>query len=180
MTGSNTPTEFTRIAPLPAESRNDQTNELLSMAGDYAERNIFTTMVRHPRLYKRWVPYGTAMLHSRLPARDRELLILRTAHRCACSYEWVEHARFVVEVGIAAPELELLQAGPEATGWSQSDQDLIRAVDEFVDEQVLSDSTWLALSGRYTQSLMIELLMVIGHYLALGMTLNSLGVPLES
>ena len=62
-----------RIPPLSGDKIDDETAELLSRVGPFADRNIFTTMVRHPRLYKRWVPYGTAMLYSKLPARDREL-----------------------------------------------------------------------------------------------------------
>ena len=168
-----------RIPPLSGDKIDDETAELLSRVGPFADRNIFTTMVRHPRLYKRWVPYGTAMLYSKLPARDRELLILRTAHRCACVYEWTEHVRAAADVEITGPEIERIQSDSETPGWSEADRSLIRAVDEFIDQRRISDSTWSALSHRYSQSLMIEVLLVIGHYLGLGMTLNSLGVPTE-
>jgi alkylhydroperoxidase family enzyme len=169
-----------RIAPLPPAERDESTQELLSMVGPYAEHNIFTTMVRHPRLYKRWVPFGTAMLYARLPARDRELLILRTSYRCGCAYEWTQHKEIAPEAGISAREIELVQKGPDQAEWSPFDAALVGAVDELLDENLISDATWQTLTERYDERLLIEVPMVVGHYYALGLTLNSLRVPLES
>ncbi|HEX5050362.1 MAG TPA: hypothetical protein VFZ65_01190 [Planctomycetota bacterium] len=74
-----------RIPPITPAERDEDTDQLLDMVGDFRNNNIFLTLVRHPRAYKRLVPWGTVMLFGTIPPRDRELLILRTAHRCGCT-----------------------------------------------------------------------------------------------
>jgi alkylhydroperoxidase family enzyme len=165
---------------VPARERDAETQELLTNAGPFAELNIFTTMVRHRRLYKRWLPYGTAMLYARLPPRDRELLILRTAHRCESDYEWIQHSRIGPDAGLSEAEVEQVRMAPGDGNWSDFDASLLRAVDELIDEHMISDATWNTLAERYDDSLLMEVPMVVGHYFTVGLTLNTLGVQPES
>jgi 4-carboxymuconolactone decarboxylase len=51
-------------------------------AGEAPTANIFATLVRHPGLFRRWLPFGGKLLSGKLPARDRELLSLRTGWLC--------------------------------------------------------------------------------------------------
>src|SRR5919107_5997737 len=90
--GSPRPTE-PRIPPLSPGETDDQARELLSQAGGPAAgaTNIFTTLVRRPGLFRKWMPFGGKLLAGKLPARDRELLILRTGLRCGSAYEWGQH-----------------------------------------------------------------------------------------
>ena len=69
-----------RIAPLPEAEWDDETRELLPKGS--ALLNVFTTLVRHPKLFKRWSVFaGHVLSKSTLPARERELVILRTGYR---------------------------------------------------------------------------------------------------
>ncbi len=70
-----------RIPPLPEAELDEQATELLAQVGAPARPplNIFTTLVRHPRLFRRWLPFGGVLLTGKLPARDRELR--HPAHR---------------------------------------------------------------------------------------------------
>jgi alkylhydroperoxidase family enzyme len=169
-----------RIPPLPVIERDTETQELLAAAGPFAEYNIFTTMVRHRRLYKRWLPYGTAMLYARLPPRDRELLILRTAHRCESDYEWIQHSGIAPDTGLTEAEVEQVRLAPSDGDWSDFDASLLRAVDELIDEHMISDATWNTLAQRYDDYLLIEVPMVVAHYFTVGLTLNTLGVQPEA
>jgi 4-carboxymuconolactone decarboxylase len=81
-----------RIPPLPPADRTASAQALLdgvTVAG--SEANIFTTLVRAEGLTRRWLPFGGRLLNGKLPARDRELLILRTAWNCRAEYEWAQH-----------------------------------------------------------------------------------------
>ncbi len=167
-----------RISPLEPDERDAQADELIKMVGDLANLNIFPTMLRHPRLYKRWVPYGAALLRGSLPARDRELLILRTAFRCGCTYEWGHHMA-IAGAGILSDD-ELSRIGQDGIAeWSEFDGTLLRAVDELHDQQHLSDATWSTLATRYDTPQLIEVPMIVGHYHMNAFMLNSLGVELE-
>jgi hypothetical protein len=69
--------------PLPPIPRADWDEETQALLGDRDTINIFGTLAHHPKLMKRWLVFGNHVLaKSTLPARDRELLILRTGWNC--------------------------------------------------------------------------------------------------
>lgn len=172
-----------RIPPLPADQRDDVHRELLAgvaiNGADGDELNIFATLVRHPRLFRRWLPFGGVLLTGLVPARDRELLILRTGHRCEAHYEWAQHVRIALDAGVTADEVERVRSGPDADGWDPFDAALLRAADELHESSRISDPTWAVLAERYDERQLIEVCMVVGQYHLVAFTLNSLGVEVE-
>ena len=177
-----------RITPLAPEDRDERTAELLSslrVPGENGERpdlNIFATLARHPRLLKRWSAFGGVLLYrGELPARERELLVLRTAWNCRADYEWGQHARIGVDAGLTADEVAAVanDAASADPAWSDGDAALLRAADELHADAHISDATWAALAGRWSEAQLIEVCMVVGQYHLAAFTLNSLGVQLE-
>jgi 4-carboxymuconolactone decarboxylase len=168
-----------RIPPLPPEERDDQARELLSGAGAGQATAIFDTLVRHPGLFRKWLPFGGKLLSGKLPPRERELLILRTGWRCQAEYEWGQHVVIGKEAGITDEEVERVKAGPDDEGWSDFDATLLRAADELHDDSCISDATWAALAERYDEKQLIEVTMVVGQYHLVSFALNSLGVQRE-
>jgi 4-carboxymuconolactone decarboxylase len=178
--GSPRPTA-PRIPPLSPADADDQARELLSQAGGPAAgaTNIFATLVRHPGLFRKWMPFGGKLLAGKLPARDRELLILRTGWNCRSDYEWAQHVRIARRAGISDDEIARVEDGAGAPGWSDLDALLLRAADELHADACLSDETWAALAAHYDERQLIELPMLVGHYHLVAFTLNSLGVQVE-
>jgi 4-carboxymuconolactone decarboxylase len=172
-----------RLAPLAADEQSEDQRQLLASAGAGPGAdpiNIFTTLVRHPGLFRRWLPFGGKLLQgSKLPSRDRELVILRVAWRCRAAYEWAQHVGIGRQAGLSADEIRRIAGGPDAEGWSDEDAALLRAVDELHDDSCITDATWAALAARYDEKQMIETTMLAGHYSLLAGTLNSLGVQPE-
>ncbi len=141
--------------------------------------NIFMTLVRHPGLFRKWLPFGGKLLDGKLPARERELLILRTGWRCRSEYEWGQHALIGREAGLTDEELRRIKEGPDAPGWDPFDAVLLRAADELHDDSCISDTTWDALASRYDERQLIEVPMLVGQYHLVSFALNSLGVQRE-
>jgi len=170
-----------RIPPIGEDEADEQIRALLDEVRlPNAEAvNIFATLVRYPGLYRRWMPFAGKLLAGKLPARDRELLILRSAWRCASSYEWGQHVRIAKQAGLSDDEIDRVAAGPHAPGWDAPDRALLTAVDELHDDQCIADHTWDALAARYDERQMIELPMLVGQYHMLAFALNSLGVQRE-
>ena len=170
-----------RIAPLTDEEMSDDQRELIggSASAVSAASNIFATLVRHPGLVRKWLPFGGKLLAGRLPARDRELLILRTGWHCRSPYEWGQHVVIGRSVGLTDEEIARIPAGPDGGGWDDFDATLLRAADELHADAGLSDATWSALAARYDERQLIEVPMVVGHYHLVAFTLNSLGVQRE-
>jgi 4-carboxymuconolactone decarboxylase len=169
-----------RVAPLAEDEADDQSRELLggvgSMTGPAA--NIFATLVRHPGLFRRWLPFGGKLLVGKLPGRDRELLILRTAWHTRAAYEWGQHVGIARGAGVSDEEIGRVPDGPDA-GWDEADRVLLTAADELHDDACISDATWAALARRYDTQQLIEVPMLVGHYHMVAFALNSLGVQRE-
>jgi alkylhydroperoxidase family enzyme len=169
-----------RIPPLPEAEWDDRTRELLSRAGVPGGDavNIFATLVRHPRLFRHWLPFGGALLTGSLPARDRELLVLRTAWSCRSEYEWGQHVRIAGSAGVTPEEIERV-AGTGTGGWSRHEAALLRAADELHRDDCVGDETWTTLAERYDEQQLIEVVMLVGQYRLVAGALNSLGVRRE-
>jgi alkylhydroperoxidase family enzyme len=168
-----------RLAPLPSTERTEPQRELLArvdVGGPLGEANIFTTLVRAPDLFRRWLAFGGALLGGTLPARDRELLILRTAVNCGAPYEWGQHVRVGRLAGLTDAEIARVAAGPSDMAWGADDVLLVEVADELHATYGLSDAHFDALASRYDEVQLIEVLMVVGHYHLLAMTLNALRV----
>jgi alkylhydroperoxidase family enzyme len=125
------------------------------------------------------MPFGGKLLAGKLPARERELLILRTGWRCQSVYEWGQHVLIGRHAGLTDAEIERLKDGPDAPGWDPFDAALVRAADELHDDGCITDATWATLCERYDVEQLIEVPMVVGQYHLVSYTLNSLGVQRE-
>ncbi|MGH9034115.1 MAG: carboxymuconolactone decarboxylase family protein [Acidimicrobiia bacterium] len=180
------PPQTPRIAPLPPEKYDAHARELLGAVGaeapgeDPSGLNIFTTLVRHPGLFRRWLPFAGKLLSGKLPARERELLILRTGWRCRSEYEWGQHVLIGLASGLTEEEIARVKNGADASGWDPFDAALLRAADELHDDNGISDATWDALAGRYDERQLIEVPMLVGQYHLVAYTLNTLGVQREA
>ncbi|HEV3356366.1 MAG TPA: carboxymuconolactone decarboxylase family protein [Pseudonocardiaceae bacterium] len=169
-----------RIAPVPLADRTDEQRALLTaVLGDRAP-NLFTTVVRHPTLYRTWLPFCMELLtNSVFPPRERELLIIRTAWLCGSTYELGHHRRLGTDEGLTEDDLAAVTGEP-SPAWTPRERLLIAAVDELHANHTILDATWHELSAQLTTEQLIELPMLVGHYILLAGTLSSLGVQLDS
>ena len=121
------------LQPLPAAEWDDELTPILGAGGQ--PLNIFGTLAHHPKLMKRWLVFGNHVLaKSTLPARDRELVILRSGWRCRAPYEWGQHIVIARTAGVTDDEITRVTEGPTATAWDPFDALLLRAVDELHDD----------------------------------------------
>jgi len=162
-----------RIEPTTEEDWDDETRALLDSVG---RLNIFTTLAHHPKLLKRWLVFGAHVLaKSTLPARERELLILRVGWRCGSEYEFGQHTLIGLREGLTIDEIRRITVdGPD--GWSEDDSVLLVAADELVAQQRLSDTTWAALQRRLDTEQIMDLVFAVGQYVLTCMALNSFEV----
>ena len=174
-----------RLPPLAAGEWDERLIRLLeqSPGGTDEPMHIFTTLGRaNPELFRRWLAFGGALLSGRLPGRLRELVILRTACRFDGRYEWAQHIGIAEGEGVTPAELAALggSAGElSAVSWSPLERAALQAVDETADDGAGGDATWGALDAQLDESELIELLMLIAHYLMLSTVLRSLRIQLE-
>ena len=172
----------TRVAPLPeAEWTEEMRGALGARAGAGRARHLYTTLVRHPELFKHWLVFAAQILGgSTLSPRARELVILRTGYRCKSDYEWGHHSYIAGLVGISGDEIRRVIDGPNAPGWDPFEAALLRAADELHDHQAVSDATWAVLAAQCDVKQLLDLVFTVGQYTLVSMVLNTLGIQREA
>jgi alkylhydroperoxidase family enzyme len=149
-------------------------------APDGSTLNIFATLAHHPKLLKRWLVFAThVMSKNSLPARDRELVILRVGVRCSAPYEFAQHAVIARQCDVTEEEIDRVRRGPGDPMWDSFDAALLAGVDELHDNGRVSDQTWEVLASRYTTEQLLDLLFTIGNYHLVSFVLNSCGVQID-
>jgi alkylhydroperoxidase family enzyme len=172
-----------RIEPLDVEKADPETREQLAklaaggVVGGGRVLNIFGTLAHHPELMRRWLVFGNHVLaKSTLPARERELAILRVGYLCRSEYEWGQHVLIARRCDISDAEIARVAAGPDAPGWSAADAAVLRAADELHGDQMISDATWAELGKTWSRQQLMDLVFTIGQYHLVAMALNTFGV----
>ncbi len=170
-----------RILPLPESEWDEPTGKLMeSLRREGTVYNIFTTLARHPQLLQRWLGFaGHVLWQSTLPAREREIAILRMGWLCRAEYEWGHHVVIGKQAGLSDDDITRIAEGADAPGWDAFEAALVRGVDELHADSLISDSTWRALADRYNSQQLLDYLFTCGQYKLVSMTLNSLGIQLE-
>jgi alkylhydroperoxidase family enzyme len=167
-----------RVVPVGKEGRTPAQDAMLADLSDY---NIYKTLAHNPQLYQRWSGLGQYLLNgSTLPARDREIIILRMGWLCQAPYEWAQHARIAkASANMTDAELQRIARGPESAAWSDFERTLINMVDELRYETQISNATWAAVRSKYCVDQVIDALYTAGQYQLVSMALNSAGVQLD-
>jgi alkylhydroperoxidase family enzyme len=172
-----------RIAPAPPQELRPLARIVAGIAGRIGgdgPPNIFTTLGRHPRLFRAWLRYSARLMpFGTLPRRDTELVILRVAWQCRSAYEWRQHVPIALRVGLTPDEIGRLADSAAANGFTARQRTLLAASDELLAERTLSDTTWSTLSATLDHREAIEVCLLIGNYQGLASAIGGLGIQPE-
>ena len=171
-----------RITPLV-----DLTEELQTIMGGGINSpagtplNIFGTVAYHPKLLKRFMNFAGLFLNKGLlPAREREIVILRVGWNCQSVYEFGQHTVIGQRVGLSMDEIVELTKQSTEYQWSARDQTLIAMSDELCADNCVSTTTWEELQAYWNEAELVELVMVAGTYRLVSGFLNTMGVELDA
>ena len=175
--------------PRPTEPRIEPISEFegelaeimaTALTHDGRPLNIFGTLGKHPKLLKRFNLLGGFLLNKgQVPARERELVILRVGANARAEYEFGQHTVIGRDCGLTDDEIAALTREPDAHPWSDDDRALIALADDLHADDCVTDSTWAALTTRWDDAQLVELLIVAGFYRLVSGFLNSTGVQLD-
>mmetsp|Transcript_19121 Transcript_19121/g.27190 ORF Transcript_19121/g.27190 Transcript_19121/m.27190 type:complete len:224 (+) Transcript_19121:175-846(+) len=156
---------------LPADSFKNKYAPL-NVIGTIAKSEVAASFLDH------WV--SSKKLAS-LTNREQELIILRQAVHYRSNYVWKHHVIIGSEFGITGTEIEALQQIPFKSPESFSDRDtgLIAFTDDFTMKRTVSNETWQQYSSFFKEGEIIEIILVVSHYVFFSLTNNSLCVEIE-
>ena len=142
---------------------------------------LFRVMAREPRLFRRFMA-GALLDKGTLSLRQREIAIDRTCARCRAEYEWGVHVAFFGKrVGFGDTENRaIVNSGADEDCWSSSEKIIIRMMDQLHDSADIDDALWRDASKEFTESQLMELIMLAGLYHMVSFMVKATRLPLES
>lgn len=148
-------------------------------ASDTSEMPEYMRIIaKHGPLFRVHMEIGSAIFAGLLPARERELAVLRVGWLCQAPYEWGEHVVIAQRSGIDPEEVSRVVAGSADPGWSRHESAILKGVEELLADHELSDTTYEILRSRWSEEQFIEYLFVVGHYQMTAIVQNALRIPL--
>ena len=171
-----------RIAP-PSPGEQSRVFRALSVVSARFGRakvpEIFTVFGKNPRIFWAWLFFASRLMpYGKLPGAVREKIILRTAWNCRSRYEWGQHVELGLKAGVRDAEILAITRGPGAFA-DPCERAVMQACDEVLANKCIADDTWETLRTHYNEKLLIEIVILIGHYEMLAGFLNSAGLSLE-
>jgi alkylhydroperoxidase family enzyme len=174
-----------RVAPLANEEIGQAAFDLVNKVRAGAGAGPTTDMpeymrivLKHPALFEPNMVLGDVLYNGVIPARERELAVLRCGWLCRAPFEWGEHVRIGQRFGLTPAEIERVLEGSSAAGWSEHDAAILRGTEEMIADHAVSDATWDVLARTWTEEQLIEFPFMIGNYVAIALVQNTLRVPL--
>jgi alkylhydroperoxidase family enzyme len=141
---------------------------------------ISRTFQRYPKLAEpRSTGSNYVNQHSKLDARYRELLILRTGWNCQSEYEWSQHVGSVGRAREKGLDPLKIAEGPTAAGWDPFDVVLLNAADELYRDSTISDRTWNAMAEHFDTTMLLNATITAANYRMVSVALNALGVQID-
>jgi alkylhydroperoxidase family enzyme len=169
-----------RIAPLADSDLSPDQQAAVAALRDtpVGVLNIFRTLAQAPDALEAFLTWGKYILSKRnaLPAREREIVVLRIGYLCRSGYEWAQHVAIGKRAGLTADEIARIKTGE---GFGDADGALIRACDELHARQFVSDDVWAALQTHFSEKQCMDVVFTAGQYTQVSMMLNTFGVQLD-
>jgi 4-carboxymuconolactone decarboxylase len=109
----------------------------------------------------------------------RELAILRTAKDCHSIYEWTQHVPAAKHVGVSDEQIAAIENWQNAKCFSEVERLVLQFTDEVNANVKAGRQTLEALKKHLTPGMIIELLIIIGHWRQTASILETTEVELE-
>jgi len=175
-----------RIAPLAPEEFDEAALDLVmavrkSLGVDEMDEipEVFGVMLRDPGLFRCQMDMGVQLLgKGSISKRERELAILRTGWLAQAPFEWGEHVDIAKRYGVTGEEIERVTIGSTAPGWNEHDRAILKAVEELLDDRMISDATWNELAKNWDERQLMEFPVLVGQYFTIAIQQNSLRIRL--
>lgn len=166
------------VSPITLEIEEILAGSIKSVNGEHL--HLFGTMAHHPKMLKRFLAFGGFFLNrGLLPAREREIVILRVGWNTASVYEFGQHTVIGRNCGLRDDEIAALAGDPSRHGWSDRDRGLITMTDEICADDCVSEPTWKELRAGWSDAELCELVLLVGVYRMVAGFLNTMGVELD-
>lgn len=166
------------MKPLKPDNWPDELDDIQSFLG--TPLHIHSMMAHHPALLEAWMPLRNHVVAKcSLSARQRELLILRTAHNCDSDYEWQHHTERGLLAGLEQTEIDRVRLGADAAGWQRDEAFLLAAADDCHGNSCISEAILVELEHYFSPQQQLDIVVTVGMYMILATIIKTWNVPIE-
>lgn len=143
-----------------------------------AELNVHKVLANNPELHEAFRDFGSTIWQSGgLTPRDREFVILSTAHQIGAAYEWQQHVRIALDEGIPEAHIQAVSSG-DLDELAPEHAAIVRYVRHFVDSSI-DDEVHDELASYYDDETVLGIGMLTGVYIGFGKLIEAHEVELE-
>lgn len=121
---------------------------------------------------------GRLLMGGSIPAREREIVILRTAYLVGSQYEIAQHALLGLDAGMTPTEVDWC-VGIEEPDWSADDLDLVTLAEQISRDGAVDEACLDRLSSNWSPAQIVELVFLAGFYRMVGNYLATFDIPLD-
>ena len=144
--------------------------------------NVFRVFSQHPTLAGVIAGQLSMLLFrsNKLDLRLRELIIMRIGWRTGAEYEWTQHWRVALQIGMAEEDILAVRDPDNATTLNAADRAVLAATDDVLDRGAVSEASWRACAEHITSHAeRLEMVAAICNWNSFSILLRSLKIPLE-
>jgi 4-carboxymuconolactone decarboxylase len=166
------------MARIPYVDPDDAPEPVASALRGNPSLRLFQLVAHAETVFRPWLRYSGALLQDlELDPLLRELAILRVAALTpGAEYEWVQHESIARSVGAGDGEIAAARSGQGLEGDAAL---VVRFTEQVVRDAAPDDATFAAARERLSSRQIVELLLVIGQYMALGRVMASLRIDVD-
>jgi 4-carboxymuconolactone decarboxylase len=136
-------------------------------------------MIAHAEsAFEDWLAYSNSLLTVlELDPVLRELAILQVAHLERSEYEWVQHVAIGHALGVSDAQIDAIERDDDAdASFSEEQAALLGFAREVLIDGSASEDAVADLSARIGARGVVELLLVLGHYVAIARLIATTGL----
>ncbi|WP_454692142.1 carboxymuconolactone decarboxylase family protein [Achromobacter aloeverae] len=138
--------------------------------------NLYAMLLNSPPIAEGWLNYLTAVRQkARLPARIRELMIMRVAVLNGAEYEFEQHMPFARREGLTEQQMQDLRSDDVAS-FSEAEQAALAYCDEMTRTIRVKDATFAALARHYAPQDIVDITATVAAYNMVSRFLEALQV----
>ncbi|MDB5576855.1 MAG: Carboxymuconolactone decarboxylase [Bradyrhizobium sp.] len=178
-----------RLAPLALAEMDPAARECLlrferlddGAGGINEPRNVLRTVANSPATLVAWMPFMDHGRYRLFDLREREIVILRVSRNIGSNYGWAAHQAVARRLEALSDDEIGRLLGDELDTFVPREQALIAATDDMTCTHRIGRDAMSALrAAGLTDAELVDLVMLAGEYMMVGMVTRSFDVPLDA
>lgn len=165
-----------RLGPMRPEQMSDAQKaavEAFTAGRGYPPIGPFWVLLRSPEVMQRTRALGDYLrLRNCLPKAISEMAIIYTARQWTQQFEWMHHAHYATEAGLAEAIIDAIADGRRPQTMSEAEAAAYDLASELQTTRRVSDQTYARAVAHFGEQGVVDLVGVQGYYTMLAMAMN--------